>query len=178
MRSLVGIDPSLTSTGFAIITQTPADVHSPGRTFLTVSSFKPAKVEGTGPVAEAARVASIVDNICTSCARAEKVLLEGLAMNSRTGKYAERAHLFYALTAAFVARRKSVSSLPPTSLKKAITGNGRADKEQVLDAVRAAWSGRGWEDGLKSGRYDRADAAALAWILAAHEGWDVPEFAG
>lgn len=175
MKRVVGIDPSLTSTGFAAITRTDgAGPAFPPRIFLTASSFKPATIVGTGAVAEAARVVSIVDSICTSAASAERVLLEALAFSSRNGKYAERAHLFYALVTAFVARRVQVESLAPTSLKKSVTGSGRASKEEVLEAVREAWGDRGWEDGLKGGRFDRADAAALAWVSAAQMGWDVP----
>lgn len=181
-RRIVGIDPSLTSTGFAVITKVDGlvtDHHViPEQVFLTVSSFKPDPVPDTGQapaVREAARVASIVDDVCSSSAGAERVMLEGLALQSRTGKYAERAHLFYALVTAYVARRVQVESLAPSSLKKAVTSNGRASKDEVLDAVRAAWSERGWEDGPKTGRFDRADATALAWVAAAQAGWDVPE---
>jgi Holliday junction resolvasome RuvABC endonuclease subunit len=179
VRRVVGIDPSLTSTGFAVVTHVDGlttEYHTiPERVFLTASSFTPDPIEGKGAVAEAARVASIVDAVCVSAHGAERVMLEGLALQSRTGKYAERAHLFYALVTAFVARRTSVDSLAPSSLKKAVTSNGRASKDEVLDAVRAAWSDRGWEDGLKTGRFDRADAAALAWVAAAQAGFDVPE---
>ncbi len=177
----MGVDPSLTSTGFAVITKVDGlvtDHHViPERVFLTVSSFKPDPIPDTGQSAalrEAARVVSIVDDVCSSSAGAERVMLEGLALQSRTGKYAERAHLFYALVSAFAARRSRVDSLAPSSLKKAVTSNGRASKDEVLDSVRAAWSERGWEDGPKTGRFDRADAAALAWVAAAQEGWDVP----
>ena len=177
MRHVAGIDPSLTSTGIAVLTETLGCSKFPPRIFLTVESYKPT-MTGSGAGAEVARVQSVVEQVCESTHSAELILIEGLALSSRTGKYAERAHLYYSLHAAYLARRRNVDTVAPTSLKKLVTGNGRADKDQVLDAVRAAWSDRGWSDGLKTGRYDRADAAALAWVAAARSGWDVPELPG
>lgn len=176
MRHVAGIDPSLTGTGIAVITKTvPWTKGDESRIFLTTELIKvPAK--GVGPAAESERVTSIVDAVCESTGSAELVNVESLALNSRTGKYAERAHLYYALIAAFLVRRKAFDTLTPSQLKKRTTGNGRADKEEVLAAVREAWGDRGWHEGLKGGRYDRADAAALAWVAAEAVGIEVPAY--
>lgn len=170
---LVGVDPSLSSTGIAVITRVAGHGPVPTRIFLTAETFR-IPATGTGPLAESERVASIVHDVCSSSGGALRMTIEGLALNSRTGKYAERAHLFYALVAACAARRWAFEVVAPTSLKKQVTGNGRASKEDVLDAVRAGWGDAGWDDGPVTGRFDRADASALAWVSAGQMGWAVP----
>lgn len=175
MRLVAGVDPSLASTGIALVTQVDG-LHG-ARCHLSAETFKPA-MTGTGAAAEVARVASIVEQVCQSTGTCELVLIEGLALSSRTGKYAERAHLYYSLHAGYIARRKQVESVAPSSLKKLVTGSGRADKDAVLQAIRDAWGDLGWDEGLKTGRYDRADAAALAWVAAERTGFPVPALPG
>lgn len=176
---VVGVDPSLSSTGLAIITRTEGVTTQhqviDGRVFLTVTTLKPTST-GTPKtvVEEAERVADLVDQVCTSAAGAEHVYIESLALNSRTGKYAERAHLYFSLVAALHARRHTVTVLAPTTLKKRITGSGRADKDHMTAAIRYSWSSLGWDDGPVGGRSDRADASALAWCAALDQGWVVP----
>lgn len=178
----MGIDPSLTCTGIAVITRTQGGgnehQHIPGRVFLTASMIKVESL-GQGPLAESARVQEIVQLACGSSGGALRVTIESIPPKPRmSAKYAERAHLYYALVAAYVARRIEVATLTASELKKLVTGDGGGksedSKQRVLDAVRAAWGERGWSDGPIGGRNDRADASALAWVSAAQEGWDVP----
>lgn len=145
---------------------------------MTTSAVKSDVVreEGEHPaVYEVRRVEDIVSQLCTSLAGAEVVYVESPAYASRTGKYAERAHLYYALLAALVVRRTVFEVIPPTSLKKRVTGDGRASKDQVLNTVRSGWTNDGWSDTPKQGIHDRADATGLAWLAAAEHGFDVPK---
>lgn len=175
---LVGVDPSLSSTGFAIITRTEDVVtehHTiPGKLILTTITIKPAGATPRNAVEEVERVQEIVDQVCKSSHHAVAVYVESPALASRTGKALERAHLYFSLVAAFHARRVPVTTVAPTTLKKRITGSGRADKDAVISVVRHAWSSNGWSDGAVGGRSDRADATGLAWMAALDHGWDVP----
>lgn len=182
-----GVDPSLTSTGLAVVTATGdhggnTTVFVPGTVRLTTgvikSDVKPAPDQHPA-VYETNRVADIVEQVCKSVWGSELVLVESPAYASKMGKAAERAHLYFALLAAFTVRRIHFDTRTPAQLKKQVTGNGRADKHAVLDAVRAAWGecgwvGRGWVDGPAAGRFDRADAGALAWMAAVHCGYRIP----
>lgn len=145
-------------------------------TFLTASVVKSDLRAGNEhpAVFEVHRVADIVEQVCVSVAGSELVLVESPAFASRTGKPAERAHLYFSLLAAFTARRIRFDTLTPAQLKKRVTGSGRAEKSAVLDAVREMWGGAGWVDGKVSGRHDRADAAALAWMAAQDQEFTLP----
>lgn len=171
MRWVHGVDPSLSSTGFATITETGS------RIILTYTNFRPTKLDATlhPAVAEAARVQELTEDVCTRVSRSELLLIEGIAYSSKTGKPAERAHLFYSIVAGCAARRVPLDQVAPTSLKKLVTGSGRVDKEGVIAAVRSAWSNYGWADGTNLGRSDRADAVGLAWVAATRCGFDVPK---
>lgn len=182
MKRISGVDPSLTSTGIAVITETGdrgGTVHKlvQGRIILTTGVVKSDAVRDPTAhpaVHEVARVEDIVEQVCRSVAGSEVVYVESPALGSKTGKPAERGHLYFALLAAFSARRIEFDTLAPTQLKKRVTGNGRAGKDEVLAAVRAAWSELGWQDGPVGGRSDRADAAGLAWVAATDRDWNVP----
>lgn len=175
MRRVSGCDPSLTSTGIAVVTATGSPDH---RTFLTTGVVKSdvKQTPGEHPaVYETNRVAQIVEQVCRSVCGSELVLVESPALASRTGKPAERGHLYFSLLAAFTVRGIVFDTVAPTSLKKRVTGSGRAGKDEVLAAVRQAWGAHGWEDGRAAGRYDRADAAALAWLAATTRGFPLPQ---
>lgn len=125
-------------------------------------------------VFEVRRVADIVDQLCTSVAGVELVYVEAPAYASRTGKYTERAYLYYTVLAALAVRGIRFEVVAPASLKKRVAGSGRAPKGAVLDTVRSAWSNAGWSDTPKQGVHDRADASALAWCAAFDRAFDVP----
>ena len=174
MRRVGGVDPSLQSTGLAIITE----VGTPElRTFLSTTTLRvPVDKTISHPaLAEVERVREIVDTLCTSLHGCEAVYVESPAYASRTGKYAERAHLYFALLAALTVRRVTVETVTPAQLKKRVTGNGRAGKEDIINTVRDRWSAHGWVDTPKLGVSDRADASALAWVAAVEHGFDVEE---
>lgn len=181
MRRVSGIDPSLTSTGLAVVTATTdtgTEYVIRGRTFLTTGLVKSdvKRDPAVHPaIHEVARVEDIVEQVCTSVAGSEVVYVESPALGSRTGKALERGHLYFALLAALTVRRIPFDTVAPTRLKKRVAGSGRADKDAVVAAVRHAWSSSGWSDGAVGGRSDRADAAALAWMAALDHAFDVPE---
>ena len=182
MRRVSGVDPSLQSTGVAVVTATGdhggnTTIHVPGTVRLTTGVVKSDVKQAPDQhpaVYETNRVADIVEQVCKSVWGSELVLVESPAYASKMGKAAERAHLYFALLAAFTVRRITFDTRTPAQLKKQVTGNGRADKHAVLDAVRAVWGGHGWDDGPAGGRFDRADAGALAWMAAVDCGYPIP----
>lgn len=63
------------------------------------------------------------------------VVIEGLAFASQTGKAAERGGLHYMVRTEFWVTGTPFAIVPPTSLKKYVTGKGNSAKDEVLIAA-------------------------------------------
>ncbi len=116
--NILAIDPSLTSTGWATIRD---DSES-------VGVIKPAPLTGVERLAFIVQsIEDILDDYAT-----EFAVLEGYAMGVRGGgRVFDIGELGGVLK--FTLWRRSIRTLvvPPTSLKLFLTGNGRADKEDM-----------------------------------------------
>jgi len=176
MRRVTGIDLSLTSTGIAVITETSRGTR------LVTSVVKP-DVATHYPgehlaLYELRRIDDIVNQLMKSSHRSELVMIESPAYASKMGKSTERAALYYFTLGSLALRRQVFDTMPPTSLKKQITGSGRSDKDSMIQSIRSAWGDSGWSEEPKSGIADRADAAGLAWVAAKMAGFrDLPPLA-
>lgn len=154
--TILGIDPGLGATGFGVI-----DAEDPrGLRLIRAGDLRPPRQE---PLGERLRVLHSGISQLISRHHPAVVVLEQL--------FIHHAHV---TTAALMAHARGVACLavqehglplaeyPPTDVKKALTGNGQASKEQVarmvgqwLGASDASWSA------------DATDALALA-IAHAH----------
>jgi crossover junction endodeoxyribonuclease RuvC len=152
---ILGIDPGLNATGYGIVDAAPR------LRALTAGDIRPAR---TLPLAE--RLGIIHDALAALIARhqPDTVILEKI--------FTHHAHV---TTAALMAHARGVACLvaqehglavaeyPSTEVKRSLTGNGHASKDQVARMVGqwlqqrdAAWS------------VDATDALALAIVHAHH----------
>jgi len=152
---ILGVDPGLNATGYGIM-----EAHPPRLRFIVAGEIRPVR---TQPLAERLACIHVALSQLISRYHPETVVLEKLF-----------THHHHVTTAALMAHARGVACLAaqehglplaeysPTHVKKALTGNGAASKEQVarmvgqwLHHVDPSWS------------VDATDALALA-IVHAH----------
>lgn len=144
MNHIIGLDPSLTATGWAR--------HEGGAlTFGTLPKL---------PNAGIARVMGVrqetLQQIYPDCAL---VVIEGLSFGSNDPSAQERAYLHYSIRESLEVNCVQHVVCPPTTLKKFVTGSGAAKKDQMLLEVYKRW-------GYSARNDNEADAIGLAMIGA------------
>jgi len=142
VRPVVGIDPSLTSTGIA---------H--GRMATTTLHTKPC-AEEIGP--RLARIRFIVGAVLRLAQAGALVVIEGPSFASReqAGQAHLRAGLWWSLVNDLTASGCDLVEVPPKTLKKFATGSGNASKSDMRMAL------------FKRGGLDLADDNQVdAWWL-------------
>lgn len=152
-RAVVGIDPSLRSTGLAIIPLEGAvELHR------VQSAALPTAQCNSWPLRDA-RISDIVDRVVERVPPQSLVLMETLFIPSKTsaGALIDRIGLWWRMYH-FLADKHSCAVLPvtPQDRMKYMTGKGSAQKDVVLAAVI-----RRYPDVLVTGN-DEADALAMA----------------
>lgn len=158
MSAVVGVDPSIASTGVFGITE-----HS--QLFKRVQS-KPADqtlAERLGRMR--AQAIETVRAVSASVAPLEPVLIviEGPAFGSNNAQTHALAGFWWLLVHG-LAKLAPIAVVQPPTLKKFATGNGRAGKDEMLAAAIEAFPGLGIKNN------DVADAAALAGMGALRVG--------
>lgn len=145
MPTVVGLDLSLTSTGWAC-----------GEDRRTLCA------PGTGParlVALRDALAALLDLVCDPV-----VALEGYAFASRNSQAHAIGELGGVVRVLLVERHIPYVEIPPTCRAKFATGRGNASKAEVVSAVSArtgiAWVGKGADD--------LCDAFVLEEMLRVH----------
>lgn len=138
---VVGIDLSLTDTGIA----------SRG----WVERVK-SKANGDGLGQRSDRILGLAERILVLGIAADLVVVEAPAYSSGYGNPHERSGLWWLVVAGFRQRGIPVAEVAPTTLKKYLTGNGRADKDEVLAEVCKRFPG--WD--IRNN--NEADALGLA----------------
>ncbi|MGR6579286.1 hypothetical protein ACT89R_01775 [Rhodococcus qingshengii] len=137
-----------------------------------LASVGAAGSEGDTLAMRSIRVGDQFDRIIRSMPpRVRLVLIEELPFTAPkfAGKYQERCALYYRVIE-FLARRKiPVVAVNVGTLKLFATGNGRADKPEVMQSMRELWPH------AKIRNDNESDALALATIGAFHLGWHEPE---
>lgn len=129
--NLLGLDPSLTSTGICIGDDSCIAYHSYEE--------------------ETARLTDIRNYVLETCVEAniKCVIMEGYSYGSRTRAHA-LGELGGVLKVAFDEAWIPFVIVPPTSRAKFATGRGNAGKAEVISAVsfrtNRSWSGKGIED--------------------------------
>ncbi|MBN8883469.1 MAG: crossover junction endodeoxyribonuclease RuvC [Salana multivorans] len=153
---IVGIDPSLTSTGVAVIDRTTGiqlhRVQSKGRKTATLPERDH-------------RLADLANRIYTHVTGADLVVIESPAYSNSLGSMHDRSGLWWLLVRHLHADHVPVLEVPPTVRAKYATGRGNAGKDEVLAAVI-----RRYPHTNVTGN-DVADALTLAAIGARLTGW-------
>lgn len=160
MTLIVGIDPSLTSTGVAVIdTSDVLDVHT-----ATITSAP----SGPSPLERLTRISGLVDGVIAAAGPAldinttapRRVVIEAPAYSSRSGSQHDRSGLWWVLVDFARASGALLLEVPPTTRAKYAAGRGNAGKDEVLLAVERRYPHVGIAGN------DQADALALAAIGA------------
>ncbi|OIN81646.1 crossover junction endodeoxyribonuclease RuvC [Mycobacterium malmoense] len=161
MALVVGIDPSLTSTGIAALSDgRPVLLRSIGHGSRNGTSY----AHRSDRIVSQARavLAAIETGIRTQ--QPDLAVIEGPAYAHANAYTHDCAGLWWGLYSGLRARKIPISVIAPTTRAKWATGTGRADKRAVLDAVRTTW--KPWAKLITND--DIADALTLAEAAARH----------
>jgi Holliday junction resolvasome RuvABC endonuclease subunit len=160
---VAGVDPSLTSAGVAVL-KDGWPVH--------VSHHGLNGHDGASWTSRSRRVRWTCGQIITALATCtdgiDLVMIEGPSYGSKFGSAFDRAGLWHGLYAALDARKVPVGVVAPQTRAKWAAGTARAEKREVLDAVRT------WYPEQSIANDDEADALVLATIGAFHLGEPMP----
>lgn len=157
---ILGIDQSLTSTGWVLLEDGEVVKYGLITSDKNKSNFQ--------------RAIDVADQISWEecCHLPDKIVMEGLPFMSRSNVTRDLAGLQFLVVDRLTKTRRTVEDLgiiPPTKLKKFATGSGKASKEEMYEAlppeVKAKFSST-----LKTkGRYDLTDSYWLALHGEQHE---------
>lgn len=164
--SVVGIDPSLTACGIAVLNRGPvsrteiADLRAVGRRGHDGASYAD---RSDRIVAQTRYVLRCIPT------DAELVVIEDMPQGIRSmPSLGDRWALWWGLYSALRSRKTPVAVCNPATRAKWATGSGRADKADVLAAVRDQWP----HNTIRSD--NEADALTMASMGALHLGWSLP----
>jgi crossover junction endodeoxyribonuclease RuvC len=140
---IYGLDLSLTATGLAALGE---------NNDLEVGTF------GTKPSMRIeARLTEMAGQVARRIVAPDLVVIEGLAFGANDPSAHERAALHYIVRCNLWSDETRVLVVPPSTLKKFITGKGSAKKEMVILEVFKRWN-------VSAKDNNEADAAGLAYL--------------
>lgn len=154
---IVGIDPSLRSTGYA-------EIHDG---VLTLGTFgAPGRPTFSGRIARVQTVAlSIVLRVVDAPATPDLVVIEGPSLGQRRqGGQFDRHGLWWIVVGDLHSHGVNLAVVPPASLKVFATGTGKAAKVDMMEAAARQWPH------VKFRNHDQVDAAWLCAMGAEHLG--------
>lgn len=155
----VGLDPSLACTGIA--------VNHDGE--ITTRRVRTPNI-GTSLIAKRQRLRRAIEGTLAAIpTQVDVTLIETPTSTKQFGAHGERMAFFWWLVDQMFARGPVVS-VSPSSRAKLATGTGRASKEDVVAAIRAAFPDAVIPDD------NVADAAALMWAGARWVGIPSPAY--
>lgn len=157
MRKVAGLDLSLTSTGVALV-----DV---GDGSISVFRVKPPAKVGKG----LGRLRWICSEVEALMGEVGLVVIEAPSYGSTTGSQHERGGLWWMVAERLSVAGREVRAMPPTSLKKFVSGRGNVGKDEMLSAVI-----RRWPD-VPVSNNDIADALGLAAVGARLQGHPIED---
>lgn len=159
MTRIIGVDPSLTGTGLAIL--------DPGAPPIT-DVIKIPVPKGATLAQRADRIASLTRFVvrCAAAVPTELAVVEGPSYGSAAAQsgHHERGGLWWSLIAGLLAADVPVAVVPPSCRAMYATGKGNASKDAVVMAVA-----RRWPDVVLDSN-DAADALVLAALGARYLG--------
>jgi crossover junction endodeoxyribonuclease RuvC len=170
MTTIVGLDPSLTAAGIAVLKH-PQHAGTPNRPRLVCVGS--GGHNGDPLSVRSIRVGDQFKRIIEAMpATTRLVMIEALPLvpPKNTRMFQERAALVHRVVEFLARRRIPVVDVSVTTLKLWATGDGSADKKTVLDAMQALWPHAAIGD-----NDNKSDALALATMGAQRLGWYAPE---
>lgn len=166
MAVVVGVDPSLTSAGVAILRDgQPVHVSHHGYSGHNGASWQ----------SRSRRVRWTVRQIMMAVPpHVDLALLEGPSYGSQHGSVFDRAGVWHGVFAALDAKRIPIAVVSPKTRACWATGKGDADKKTVYEAVKAEWSAHVQISAFNDGGNDEADALTIAAMGALRLGDSLP----
>lgn len=175
-RRVIGLDPSITNFGLAIVVQS-----SRGHRLVTERFRSQPTKSGTDPKGKPRetvldrhrRLRAITADVLHYALTAHLVVIEGLIPSpGRDRGIQDRPALWWFVVSGLCHRNVPVAVCAPAAMKSRIVGprpkgSGPVDKVEVALAVQKLWPG------TDLGNADTADAAGLAHLGAVALGWDV-----
>lgn len=161
--TVLGIDPSLTATATCYIPDGAAPL-------IQISRTKPT---GTASADKLARMHRQVAFATDHLTDADIVLIEAPSFSSKGSATRDLAGLWWLIVAELLRFPTPVGVVPPSVLKKWVTGSGNADKFRVGQHIAKRWP----EVELRTD--DEADALGLASMGLHHLDvlpWSAPAF--
>lgn len=175
MSTVVGIDPSLTAAGIAVV-QSPDCAPNPNKPTVFTRGDKGSL---TDTISErGVRVGDQARRIWRALPPSiELVVFEGLPLNPPPGAswYLERGALILQLAEALTRKRIPIALVGLTTLKLWATGSGKAEKIAVHEAMCDLWPHADLHNAKGKPDDNRSDALALATMGAQHLGWYEPD---
>ncbi|SRX93578.1 Crossover junction endodeoxyribonuclease RuvC [Mycobacterium shimoidei] len=172
---VAGIDPSLSSTGIAVLVDGhPVMLRTVGhrspdaRSYAHRSDRIVSQARAVIDALYCAPVTSPADRPKPLGERIDMAVIEGPAYAHHNAGTHDSAGLWWGLFSKLRSLRIPTAVIAPKTRALWTTGNGNATKSQVLDTVRSWWPGHAIRCN------DIADALALASIGAAHFGDQLP----
>ncbi len=158
MPRIIGIDPGLVSTGWGII-----DSHSGNLKFVACGTINPSAKLGL-----AERLLQLHRDLTAVIAQHQPTLgaLEETFATANGASTLKLGQARGALLVTLAACGLPVGEYAATVVKKALVGNGRADKHQVSQMVGVLLPAA--RDPLTACKHDAADALAIAITHASH----------
>ncbi|KWX66818.1 hypothetical protein [Mycobacterium sp. NAZ190054] len=171
---IVGLDPSLTSAGIAILRDghpvllTSLGHTSQGKSFEHRSRRIVSQCRAiiNAIALPTAPVQTPEELVPADWKRIDLVCIEEPAWQLNMPSAHDRAGLWWGLYSALATRRIPIAVINPRSRAKWATGNGNSDKKAVTAAVRETW--HPWRSRIRND--DIADALTLAEIGARQYG--------
>lgn len=182
--AVLGIDPSQTAAGIAIIAGGPRNINWPvlirdvgedgHRTDPWTRRARRIQAQSRRIMREVIDDAASRFNLDYALA-----VVEGPAYANRLPSQFDRAGVFWGIIAALDARNIPIAVIPPTSRAMFATGHGHADKKLVLLETKAVWRdvtddsfGRTIANTITNDNH--ADALNLATMGVMHLKWTLP----
>lgn len=168
MTTVIGLDPSLTGTGLAIITTTPPHdpwLLDPVRLHTIASTGK----KGASWQQRHDRLVKLRNDVMGLIPRDTRLaVIEGPAFAAQGQGVHDRSWYWGKLYDALMSLGIPVAVCPPATRAKFATDRGNAGKADVAMAISGMWPGLGIRGD------DQADALCFASIAAQHIGLPVP----
>jgi len=159
---IIGIDPSLTSTGIIILRDGEVELAETTKNRPEIGTINRVRL-----IRE--RIASIIENLSDGkqWQAPDLIVIEGFSYGSKGRSVFDIAYLGWRIREELerLKERDNIPwiEVPPSQLKQFATGKGNANKEIILQQVYKRW-------GVEFGDNNQADAYVLAQIGRAYLG--------
>lgn len=156
MTVVIGLDLSLTATGYARIDGPTA----------TVGTIRSTGHKGDTLAQRVQRIRRLAADILAHIDDPDLVVIEAPAFSSTTGSVWDRAGLWHQVVDHLDIHGHPYVEIAPTRVKKFATGKGNADKTAVAAGMTRMWPN------VEPGNDNEFDALALASLGTIHLGGD------